>query len=116
MCDIDLDGQCDVWRETTRTARKQHKCSSCGGVISSGEKYIEHFDIFEGESNTERCCMACDADRQEFCAAHNVMLGPNSWEHYLSECIYDGGHDEDGRKWGPMLKRQEERRKLAKAV
>lgn len=115
MCEIDFDGYCDVWRETERTARKEHKCSSCGLLIIRGDKYIEHFDIYDGETNRSKCCMACDADRKEFGKAHDVgTLEPRSFPHYLEECIYDDGHDEEGRRWLPMLNRLRKRQKEAK--
>src|SRR5688500_8611718 len=109
MCEIDFDGYCSGWRETPRMARKEHKCKPCGGVIRRGENYIEHFDIYEGEANREACCLACDRDREEFCKAHHVKIGPGSWLHYLSECIYDDGHDEESRRWLPLLERLKQR-------
>lgn len=85
MCEIAFDGHCDVWRETPRMA-----------------------------PNREACCLPCDKDRKEFGDAHHVMLGPHSWPEYLHECIYDGGHDDESRRWLPALRRLKQRRRLAK--
>jgi len=124
MCVIDFDEYCTIWNETERTARKQHKCSSCGGRIQPGEKYVDHFDVFEGEANHEKCCMACDVDRKEFGKAHEVSLGPGGWREYLDECIaedseYDSDTDEyrpgeDAKRWIAMRERLKERRQRAK--
>jgi hypothetical protein len=52
---------CDVWRDTKRRARKEHKCSACKETIQRTHFYIEHFSIFEGEFDTFKRCMRCEA-------------------------------------------------------
>ena len=115
MCEIDLggDGYCEVWKEKVQTARKPYKCQSCGLPIKPGDKYLYHFDVFKGESCTVKICLACNDDRSEFQAAHDVQLNPFGWAEFLSQCIYDG--DEDGKRWEPMLKRFNQRYEAAKA-
>lgn len=113
MCDIDFDGYCEVWRENTRKARKEHKCSACRGKILPGDEYVEHFDIFEGDTNREKICSACNVDRIEFGNAHSVNLTPGSWEHYLRECVYDGDDGQPDDRWLPMLNRLKARQKAA---
>ena len=113
MCAIEFDEYCSIWREAERKARKQHKCNSCWCRIEIGELYIEHFDIFQGQTNREKCCMPCDVDRQEFSKAHSVMLGPMSWPEFLWECLAEGD-DEDAQKWKSAADRLRERREMAK--
>ncbi len=50
MCEIDFDGTCSVWRENTRKARKEHRCSCCGGTIRVGKTYLDHFSVYEGDA------------------------------------------------------------------
>lgn len=114
MCRIDVDGYCEVWEEETRKARKEHKCDSCGSIIHAGERYVTHFDVFEGNANHEKCCMACDVDRTAFGDAHKVRLSPWSWEDYLRDCVHDGDDPSDESTWIPMLERLTQRKQNAK--
>jgi hypothetical protein len=111
MCVIDLD-PCDVWHETRRKARKEHKCSCCGRTVRKGETYLVHFDIFEGRHNSEKCCAECEQDRNEFCKAHgSAVCSPGYFPVVLEECVSDDPDDEDGNRWEPMLERLVARRK-----
>lgn len=112
MCDIDFDGYCDVWQERPRKARKQHKCNTCGRQIAPGETYVAHFSIFEGETNNEKICAECEADRSEFTEAHHCQISPSGWIDYLIDCHVGG---DEGEKWKPMIARYRERRAAVKS-
>lgn len=102
MCVIDLEPS-DVWRETTRKARKEHVCSSCRGVILQNDVYLEHFSLFEGYPTRAKMCSLCHRDRAVFSAAHSQMLcTPIYFPDALEECIHDGDEESDLR-WRPML-------------
>lgn len=38
----------NVLKNTTPTARKEHKCDFCSGVISIGEKYDRQTNVYDG--------------------------------------------------------------------
>jgi hypothetical protein len=101
MCELELE-PCEVWRETYRTARKEHRCSSCGGPIRGGEKYRDHFSIFEGHRTSQRACATCAADMDAFGKEHGTWPIPSHLAETLQECIADGD-EESERVWKPML-------------
>lgn len=41
------------------TARKQHKCCECSGVITPGEKYKRYFGVWDGDFSQYRMCIEC---------------------------------------------------------
>ena len=49
-------------RDTTPTARKQHRCSSCRGPINVGEKYSRATLIYDEAIYDWLDCPACVAD------------------------------------------------------
>lgn len=102
MCFVDLE-PCEVWEERHRKARKVHRCSCCGRAISPGERYLVHFSVFQGDPTSEKCCAACEADRQKFADAHGGTLCTPGWlPNMLRSCI---GEDPDSEEtWAPMLK------------
>jgi len=59
MCEMPTVYACD-----RPTARKEHKCCECQGVIRAGEKYHKHHGIWEGEPETYKVCEDCESLRQ----------------------------------------------------
>jgi hypothetical protein len=60
---MSFDGDCEpceVWRETKRRARKEHKCSACKETIERTHFYIEHFSLFDGDIDTLKRCIRCE--------------------------------------------------------
>lgn len=100
MCTVELE-TCDLWSETTRRARKAHRCSCCRQAIQSGQTYLVHFSVFEGEITAEKMCGRCEAFRAEFAAAHGDELipTPSYFPQMLADCIADG----ERARWEPML-------------
>lgn len=100
MCSIDLD-PCEVWQERKVTARKDHRCSCCGGRIKSGEVYVRHFSVFEGDVSAEKACGACEEMRRDFLAEHGTCGSPGYMQTLLEECIDYEDRDVDGvgAKW-----------------
>lgn len=60
MCGCDGDGPSAFW-ETTRKARKRHKCSECRGWIEIGEAYAYIRGIWDGEASSFKQCSDCVA-------------------------------------------------------
>lgn len=54
-----------VYRCDCPTARKEHKCCECRGVISTGEKYHYHHGIWDGRGDSFKVCADCEALRSE---------------------------------------------------
>lgn len=103
MCYIDTE-PCSVWRESYRQARKPYKCACCRAPIAVGERYLYHFDVFEGDACQERLCLSCEADRETFADAHGGRSSsPSSFLHFLDECVSED--EESEQKWRPMLER-----------
>ncbi len=102
MCVVELE-PCDVWRETERKARKEHRCGCCGRRILTGESYRAIFGVYEGEVFSGKYCGACREAAGEFSHAHEIGLPtPESLVELLQECVWDG-EEEIERRWKPML-------------
>lgn len=53
-------GYADVYKDTVRKARKQHKCTACSKPILPGHYYVSHFSVNEGQADTIKRCGACE--------------------------------------------------------
>lgn len=104
MCYIDVDDPCEVWSETWRRARKEHRCAVCLRLIYSGERYSIHFSVYQGEPCSKSVCSFCQTAREEFAEAHEgATYQPGSgFLVMLSECIAEGDEESEER-WQPML-------------
>lgn len=56
----------DVYRCTSRVARKPHICFECQGAISKGERYNHHHGVWDGRGDDFRVCVDCDELREHF--------------------------------------------------
>lgn len=110
MCEIDAGDSYEVWSETKRRARKEHKCDGCHGRIAPGEAYVVHFSVFEGDPSSAKMCEPCDVTRMAFAEAHQGRIPhPDSLWDTLQECIFEGD-DESETRWQPMLDQMMARR------
>ena len=50
-------------REATRSARKTHRCGSCNGVITVGQRHHVSTNLWNGRVYDWRTCEACQEDR-----------------------------------------------------
>jgi hypothetical protein len=62
------DDVAEVWEQRKRRARKDHKCRACGIKIRRGDLYVYHFSLFEGQVDTVKRCLACDAIYEHLCS------------------------------------------------
>lgn len=53
------------YRLVKRKARKDHKCCECRGLIPKGESYNYHSGIWNGEPESYKVCVDCDALREK---------------------------------------------------
>jgi hypothetical protein len=103
MCFVDLE-PCEIWNEKHRTARKEHSCSCCDRTIRIGEVYLVHFDVFEGQTTSEKCCAECESDRDIFANEHEGTLCSPGWlQNMIRDCIGEDPESKD--VWLPMLER-----------
>jgi len=58
-CEPNEGEPCDLWQESWRKARKQHKCCECGETIQPGQRYQYIFIIFEGDPDYKKRCEFC---------------------------------------------------------
>lgn len=99
MC-FDYDGYCEVWNESIRKARKEHRCIECGGTIQVGESYQYVFSVYEGNATTDHTCMKCVAIRaevqrvEESHGCHGSEAIPPYGE--LGSALYEASYGGDG--------------------
>lgn len=105
MCDMDFDGdRPDVWRETFRKARKEHKCGCCSRTIAFGERYLVHFMAYDGMTWDDKMCSECATDRAKFAKEPGHYLPvPAEFDDALNQCIAD--EPSAAKRWQPMLDR-----------
>lgn len=58
MCSYDYDRP-DLYAETDRIARKEHKCTECRRVIQKNEKYRYVFAIYGTDRSIFKTCRHC---------------------------------------------------------
>jgi hypothetical protein len=105
VCAFDDGEQADIWREDVRTVmrpRKQRECSGCGAVIGAGEPFVDHFDLYDGNANSEAGCFACWWTRELFADDHGGMRYPfGMLMEQLEQCIGENMRRvyRDGSSW-----------------
>ena len=87
MCDCDSDAP-TLYRETNRTARKEHKCCECKRIITESEPYQHVVGVWDGEIRTFKTCAQCAAMRANLTYQH---CAPCFTE--LGEAAYEAGID-----------------------
>ncbi len=111
MCDTGELDACEVFDEQERTARKPHRCDCCQGFIRTGEKYLRHFSVLDGDPTSEKICTRCVADRKDFLDEHTggQLTGPTNFRRMLQECVVEDVHLAHNR-WLPMWTQLKARR------
>lgn len=86
-----------VWREGIRRARKDHRCDACNEPIPRGHKYSYTFAVVDGDPQTTKRCLRCDAIYErlsELLPADQVCDITLDCGHSWSD-IHDGPPPED---------------------
>lgn len=81
----EADETADVYNETTRVARKEHKCCECREAIAPGVKYRHATMLFDGEWSGWRTCLMCIEIADHFSCGARVV--GTLWED-LEENFY----------------------------
>jgi len=119
MCEISFDEGASVWKESEHTARKQHRCDCCRGVIRPGERYTKTFWIGDGRACSEKSCAPCALVTREFDEEHDAVGCPSYMRTLLEGCVQeesDVGNVAMVDKWQAALDSMWERRRAAEAV
>lgn len=83
----------EVFTRTRPTARKEHRCYECTGMIQKGEKYVRNQGLWSGEWDTFKVCTDCEetravVDRDEKEPDFQTAFG------HLCESVFDSDHEE----------------------
>lgn len=57
---MSCDEPCDVYKNETIRARKEHVCCACKGTIKPGDLYARVFVLYEGDVSTYKRCGRCE--------------------------------------------------------
>ena len=72
-------------RNSRPTARKEHKCDLCGGVIKIGEKYLRSSGVYIGEFFDTKHHIECERIIHKYCKDMEdnefVVDAVNDWVH-----------------------------------
>jgi hypothetical protein len=93
----------DFQTETTPSARKQHKCGECYGVIQPGQKYQLVSGSWEGDMGSFKTCMPC-VEARTWATAQPEWMGDGEHLYYF------GRLDEDLSDLAPEISSQDGRR------
>ncbi len=104
MCDLDGDETCDVFINIWRKARLPHVCVACRDVIAPGSRYMRHFQVFDGDTMTQKVCEGCAVAHEAFAAAHSFVPPPGEIRHTLRDCIDNSSSAADAMQWETLLK------------
>jgi hypothetical protein len=75
-----------------RTAKKEHKCDFCGGIINAGEKYdwqkiVSDGELYEWKAHCSCSAIASELDMYERC---DNELNANAFQECIDEEYYLG--------------------------
>jgi hypothetical protein len=83
-------------------------------VVQPRERYMRHFDLFDGKVNVEYLCSVCGEAAEKFTESHNGMpQSPAGIRYVLRDCI-DNGDEASRERWKPVLNVLEARREAAR--
>lgn len=111
MCEIG-GTEASAWREDYAIGKSAIACKVCGGIIPPGELHVRHFSVVDWKIYNSRMCASCEADRDEFGDAHELVPTPAWFLEALGSCIAEGDEESEA-KWKPMLARIHERGSVA---
>ncbi|MCP4141288.1 MAG: hypothetical protein GY755_13560 [Chloroflexi bacterium] len=87
-----------VLRNLTPTARKEHKCEFCGGVIAIGEKYERQTNNYDGKLYDWVCHCECSQVASElrmFDYCDDDGLDRDGFIESLNQYVYDNHYDDE---------------------
>lgn len=84
-------------RNVQPTARKEHKCEYCGGIIHVGEKYDRQTIVFDGRIYDWICHIECTQLAYELDMFDDCYDGLDSdaFIENLNQYVYDFHYDEE---------------------
>lgn len=96
-CYCDYDDAPSVYDVKSRKAKKEHKCSECGGAIQSGEVYAHAWGVWDGDARAFKTCPDC-LELQRWALVHVKCI---CWSHgdmhsIIVETFQDWEHESPG--------------------
>lgn len=89
----------EVLRNTTPTARKEHKCEFCGGMIAIGEKYERQTNNYDGQLYDWVCHCECSQVASFMLRMYDECddngLNDDAFIENLNQYVYDNHYDEE---------------------
>ena len=76
---------CEFYNEKQHTARKEHICEMCGGVIKVGEKYWNEVGKYNGEFFSRALHDICHKMEREFCCEVDTEFSWDDITEYIQE-------------------------------
>ena len=93
----------DFQTESTPTARKEHKCCECYGVVQPGQQYSLVTGCWDGDMDTFKTCMPC-------VEARTWATAQPEWGGDGEHLYYFGRLDEDLADLAPEIRSEDGRR------
>lgn len=88
----------ELIKEQTPTARKQHHCYFCGGLIEVGTKYNRSTNVYDGRIYDWISHIVCEKVAHELDMYSNCDddgLSADSFSAYIDEYVYENHYDND---------------------
>ena len=74
--------------ECISTARKDHRCEYCGGIIHKGEKYMRQTNVFDGDIYTFKCHDLCHTLASFLCEDDGDGIMVEYWQDIVSDMYF----------------------------
>jgi len=80
----------EILRTINRTARKEHKCNFCGGVIPIAEKYSHQTNVYDGDIYEWKSHLKCNeiASRLSMYDECDEGLTGEDFREHITEAYY----------------------------
>lgn len=85
-------------KNVTPTARKEHRCDFCGGVIAIGDKYERQTNIYDNQIYDWICHSECQAVAHKldmYNRCDDEGLDCDSFRECINEYVYEHHYDSD---------------------
>lgn len=90
MCECDIDGGPQAYKEVIRRARKPHTCHECGNVINKGDKYQVCSGIWDDTPASYNWCHDCTTKCDLFCSIEpGFCFTFGSLLRCINECLME---------------------------
>ncbi len=103
MCGCEDGESPEFCRWTKPRARKEHECRECRRTIAVGERYELIVGKWDGEFDSLRTCLRCEAVRDAFAEVEGCHPPIGTLREEIHECIWLNGLQ---REFGAALRKR----------